>query len=172
MLVKQLVEMHGGSIQARSAGVDQGSEFTVRLQAREPAPAAPRAEEKAAAPRAAGKRILVVDDNQDAATSLGMILKFLGNEVQIVHDGLAAVERASEFRPQTIFLDIGLPGIDGYTACRRIREQPGGDQIQIVALTGWGQEEDRQRTQQAGFDHHLIKPATPVDIKRVLQNPA
>ena len=106
-------------------------------------------------------RILVVDDNQDSADSLGMLMKLLGNEVRIVNDGLAAVAVANEFEPQVVLLDIGLPTLNGYEAARKIRKQAWGSQATLIAVTGWGETIDRQRSKKAGFDHHLVKPVEP-----------
>jgi len=106
----------------------------------------------------AAHRILVVDDNRDAADSLGMLLRMMGNEVHTAHDGLEAVGAAAAFGPDIVLLDIGLPKLDGYEVARRIREQDGGADMLLVALTGWGQEEDRRRSKEAGFDHHMTKP--------------
>ena len=113
-------------------------------------------------------RILVVDDNEDGANSLGQMLEMMGNEVRVAHDGLAAIEAAEESRPQVILLDIGMPKLDGYDACRRIREQPWGKDTLVVALTGWGQDEDRRRTSEAGFDYHLVKPVESGQLVKVL----
>ncbi|MEO8268940.1 MAG: PAS domain S-box protein [Aureliella sp.] len=167
-LVQRLVAMHDGSVEARSDGPGQGSEFTVRL----PVPkllqqAAPVQHEDSLAVTAQ-RRILVVDDNRDSAMSLGMMLKLKGNEIEMAHDGLAAVEAAERFRPDMILLDIGLPKLNGYDACRRIRKQPWSDDIEIVALTGWGQEEDRRRSKEAGFDHHLVKPVELAALETLL----
>jgi CheY-like chemotaxis protein len=116
------------------------------------------------------RRILVVDDNHDSAISLGMMLNLMGNETFTAHDGLAAVEAADQFRPDMILLDIGLPKLNGYDACRLIREQPWSRRIVIVALTGWGQEEDRRRSQEAGFDHHLVKPVEIAALEALLRD--
>jgi CheY-like chemotaxis protein len=113
-------------------------------------------------------RILVVDDNRDSAESLGLLLKLLGYEVRVVHDGLTAVRVAGEFEPRAVLLDIGLPSLNGYDAARRIRQQPGGAQAVLIAVTGWGQEVDRQRSKQAGFDHHLVKPLDPDTLTTLL----
>lgn len=158
-LVRGLVELHEGSIEARSAGPGCGSEFIVRL----PAPASrgiPAAAEGMLT-RSAGSplRILVVDDNRDAADSLRMLLSLGGHEVRTAHDGVQAVTEAEQFRPDLVLLDIGLPIMDGYDAAREIRSRPWGSETVLVALTGWGQEEHRVLTKQAGFDHHLTKPA-------------
>lgn len=159
-LAKQLTEMHGGRIDAASAGVGHGSTFTVQLaliQAEtNPAAAGP-------APVAATirHRILVVDDNQDAADSLALLLSFLGFEVRVVHGGAEALQACEIWHPTVILLDLGMPGMDGFEVARRLRTNPAWQDTKIVALTGWGQEQDRRSTEAAGFDHHLIKP---VDI--------
>jgi CheY-like chemotaxis protein len=114
-------------------------------------------------------RILVVDDNEDGANSLGQMLQIMGNDVRVAHDGLAAIEAAEDFRPQVILLDIGMPKLDGYDACRRIRKKPWGKSTVLIALTGWGQEEDRRRTSAAGFDYHLVKPVESSTLLKVLE---
>ena len=171
-LVRRLVEMHGGTVDAHSDGPGQGSEFTVRL----PVPKSTRqtATHQGEEPSGAAirRRILVVDDNRDSAMSLEMLLKLMGNDTQTAHDGLAAVDAAEQFRPDVILLDIGLPELNGYDVCRRIREQPWSHNIEIVALTGWGQEEDRRRSKEAGFDHHLVKPLDLDVLKKLLATPA
>jgi PAS domain S-box-containing protein len=165
-LVRRLVELHGGSVEARSEGPGKGSEFVVRL------PRAARAVAPAPAPvdpgRPPPRRILVVDDNRDAAESLGMLLELQGNEVQVAHDGLEAVRSAAAFRPHVILLDLGLPKLSGYEAARRIRALDGGGGVLLVALTGWGQEDDRRRSRDAGFDHHLTKPVEFEALRRLL----
>jgi CheY-like chemotaxis protein len=170
-LVKRLVEMHGGSVEARSDGPGKSSEFTVRLPvamasaSHQPQP--PKgADEKTAAP--AKRRILVVDDNKDAADSLSMMLGITGMEVRTAYDGLEAVVAAAAFNPDVVLLDIGLPKLNGYEAARRIREQPWGKDIVLVAVTGWGQEEDRRRSQEAGFNAHMVKPVDPAALQRML----
>ena len=169
-LVKGLVEMHGGTVTAESPGVGKGSTFTVRLPL-----LGDRAESmpKALAdegPRAAGlkRRILVVDDNRDAATSMAMLLRLMNNEVRTAHDGLEAVEVAEAFRPQVILMDLGMPRLNGYEATRRIREQPWGKPPAIIALTGWGQEGDKERSHEAGCDGHLVKPVNLSDLEKLL----
>ncbi len=169
-LVKRLVEMHGGSVEAHSEGLGQGSEFVVRLPvAVAVAGEGPRggaAEEAGVA--SVKRRILVVDDNRDSADSLTLLLSMLGNEVHTAYDGQEAVEAAAAFQPEVVLLDIGLPKLNGYEAARRIREQAGGPHRVLIALTGWGQEEDRRRSKEAGFDHHLTKPVDFDDLKKLL----
>jgi CheY-like chemotaxis protein len=114
------------------------------------------------------RRVLDVDDNRDSAESMAMMLKLLGSDVRTAHDGLAAVERAAAFQPDLILLDIGMPGLNGYDACREIRRQPWSNGVVIVALTGWGQEEDKRRSREAGFDQHLVKPVEPTALDRLL----
>ncbi len=169
-LAKRLVEMHGGSVQAFSEGTGRGSEFVVRLpvlldKQRMQQPAEPTGNEQPAPP---ARRVLVVDDNTDSAASLAMLLKLAGNETYTAHDGLEAVKAAERFRPDVVLLDIGLPKLNGRDAARRIREQPWGTNMVLVALTGWGQDEDRRRSQEAGFDHHMVKPVDYADLNRLL----
>jgi PAS domain S-box-containing protein len=173
-LVKRLVEMHGGTVRATSAGPGQGSEFVVRLPAvAEQAAGKPagRAEEGAAAalPR---RRALVVDDNVDSADSLGLLLTLSGQEVRVAYDGPTALLMAEAFRPELVLLDIGMPGMDGYEVARRLRRLPGLERVVVVAVTGWGQEEDRLRSREAGFDYHLTKPADPGALHRLLAGDA
>ncbi len=167
-LVKRLVEMHGGSVEAHSAGPGLGSEFVVRL----PLAAAESEDQKPAAPveraPAAAHRVLIVDDNLDAALSLSTLLKMTGSETRTAHDGLEAVEVAADFRPDVVLLDLGLPKLNGYDVCRRIREYPWGQRMVLVALTGWGLEEDRRLSRAAGFDHHLVKPVDFTDLMGLL----
>ena len=157
-LVKSVVEMHGGTVEANSAGVGQGSEFVVRLPIVEETAKPPPAPTASDPTTTIARRILVVDDNPDSAESLAMLLQLSGNETHMAHDGLQAVEAAERFRPEVVLLDIGLPQLNGYDACRRIREQPWGKTMVLIALTGWGQDEDRRQSQDAGFDAHLVKP--------------
>jgi signal transduction histidine kinase/CheY-like chemotaxis protein len=155
-IVRQLVELHGGRVEARSEGPGQGAEFVVRI----PAPPLPEEQEETpAAPRSRVRaRVLVVEDNPDAAEALGMLLDVLGHRVRVVHDGPAALRAARMDSPDIVLVDIGLPGINGYEVARRMREQPGTEKTVLVALTGYGREEDKQRALAAGFDHHLTKP--------------
>jgi len=159
-LVRQLVEMHGGTVQASSAGEDQGSEFTIRL------PALPEVSHQATADDcapeesrlSAPRRVLIVDDNPDVANSLARLLRMQSHEVKTAEHGQAALALLPHFRPETVLLDIGLPGMDGYEVAQAIRKHPDGESLILVALTGYGQDEDRRRSQEAGFDHHLVKP--------------
>ncbi len=167
-IVKRLVAMHGGTVEAFSDGQGTGSEFIVRLpvvatpasvdgdsngEARKPVPS---------------RRILVVDDNRDAATSLAMMLQMMGHETRTAHDGLEALEIAAAFRPEIILLDIGMPRLNGYDAARHIREQAWGQSVLLVALTGWGQDEDRRRSREAGFDSHMTKPVDLAELEKLL----
>jgi signal transduction histidine kinase/ActR/RegA family two-component response regulator len=157
-LVRRLVEMHGGSVEAWSEGLGLGSEFIVRLPVLIKTPVTPLPKPTAEPPTLTPRRFLIVDDSKDAAMSLAMLLKISGNETRIAYDGLEAVEAARQFHPDVVLLDIGLPKLNGYDACRRIREQQGGKDMVMVALTGWGQEEDRRKSHEAGFDYHIVKP--------------
>jgi PAS domain S-box-containing protein len=156
-LVKRLVEMHDGSIEAKSAGEGRGSEFVVRFPVLAAASKAAPGPAAAAQP-ARAHRILVVDDNTDSAVSLAMLLNITGNETFTAHDGIAAIEAIEEHRPEVVLLDIGLPKLNGHEVCRRIRAKSWGKEIVVIALTGWGQDEDRRRAQEAGFNGHLVKP--------------
>jgi signal transduction histidine kinase/CheY-like chemotaxis protein len=159
-LVKYLVELHNGTIAVHSEGEGRGSKFILRLPALVEKPAAEEPPSIGIRPAMAGKRrrILVVDDNKDAARSLAMLLKLQGHEIQMAGDGEEAVQRAVEFNAEVILLDIGLPKLNGYDACRAIRKLRGDNQPVVFALTGWGQEEDRRRSKEAGFDSHIVKP--------------
>ncbi|HEY2776212.1 MAG TPA: PAS domain S-box protein [Candidatus Binatia bacterium] len=167
-LAKELVEMHSGTIQATSAGPGLGTEVAVRL------PVLDRGAEDAARPasndheRGEARRVLVVDDNVDSADSLSMLLRMRGHQTKIARDGVEAVEAARTFRPEIVLLDIGLPRMNGLDVCRRIRAQEWGSAMRIVALTGWGQEEDRLRSLEAGFDHHLVKPVNIAELTTLI----
>jgi PAS domain S-box-containing protein len=170
-LVKRLVEMHGGSVAARSAGLGKGSEFTVRLPLMASARSAGTAKLGNRSDRhgAAGpRRVLVVDDNFDAAQTLAMLLHLSGRETAVAHDGREAVERATDFEPDAILLDIGMPNMNGYDACRAIRATPQGRDALIVALSGYGTEDDRRKSAEAGFDAHLVKPVDPEALEQLL----
>jgi CheY-like chemotaxis protein len=159
-LAKRIIDLHGGTITAHSDGLGHGSAFIVRLPAvREPSPVRPHApREPECTASTVSRRILVVDDERISAASLGKLLRIKGHEIRTAHDGLEAVEVADEFRPDVVLLDIGLPKMNGYEVAQRIRHQPWGQAMVLIALTGWGQETDRQRSKEAGFDHHLVKP--------------
>jgi len=172
-LVRTLVEMHGGSIVAHSKGPGLGSEFVIRLPILPRNKAESRVEVRAPLDRASdrplARRILVVDDNVDAARSLARLLtRVYGQEVRVAHDGPTALDLAGEFSPEVILLDIGLPGMDGYEVARRLRNQQAFRRVLLVALTGWGQEDDLARSREAGFNHHLVKPANPDIIRDLL----
>ena len=170
-LVKQLVELHGGSVAVRSDGRNRGSEFCVRLPGAVDAPlrqAAPPPAENVTV--RSPRRILVVDDNRDAAESLALMLRHLGNEVDIVYDGTQAVAAFAQFKPEVILMDLGMPKLDGYEAARTIRSNESGDDVMIIALTGWGSEFDRERSRKAGFDRHLVKPVSPPELLAILSS--
>jgi len=169
-LVRRIIELHGGTVTAHSEGLGLGSEFVVRM----PAIAAPVTGDEPRHPLAETARprrkILVVDDNADGAESLAALLAIGGHETQIAHDGPDGLELARRFRPDVIFLDIGMPTLDGYETARLLRQQPWGKDVLLVALTGWGQTEDRRRSQEAGFNHHLVKPADPLLVMKLLSS--
>jgi PAS domain S-box-containing protein len=168
-LVKGLIELHGGKVEAHSAGPGKGSEFTVRMPAAESrAPLLSEPAHVQKAPLGPGRRILVVDDNRDAAESLVMMLRMGGHETATAYDGLEAIQAAAAFRPHIVLLDIGLPKMNGYEAARHIRKQPWGNGMVLIALTGWGQEEDKRRALEAGFDQHLTKPVAAVALEELL----
>ena len=167
-LVKRLVDMHGGQVSAQSDGPGMGSRFTVRLPA---LPESVTVEEvatpvSAPAPEArVSRRVLVVDDNTDNAELLRILLEDEGHETYMAHDGVEGLAAAERLRPDVVLMDLGLPRIDGFDACRRIREQPWGKRMLMIAITGWGQDVDRRKSQEAGFDHHLVKP---VDARAIV----
>jgi PAS domain S-box-containing protein len=170
-LVKRLTEMHGGHVEVASDGPGQGSEFTIRLPLEKslsepPAAAEPRLPDPRTA--LAERRILVVDDNRDAADSLGLFLKFMGAAVHVAYDGAGALEALPTFRPEIVLLDVGMPVLNGFEVARRMRQLPQGQNVLLVAVTGWGQEEDRRRTADAGFDQHLVKPVDPIMLQNLL----
>ncbi|HVY81882.1 MAG TPA: ATP-binding protein [Steroidobacteraceae bacterium] len=168
-LAQQLTQMHGGRIDVTSDGTGRGSEFTVRLPlCAAPSAAAAPADRAGAFHRPTRRRVLVADDNIDGAESLRLNLEIDGHEVRAVFDGAAAVSLAEEFRPHFMVLDLGMPKLDGYEVCRRVRERPWGDAVTIIALTGWGQEHDRRRTLEAGFDRHLVKPVDPAYLAKLI----
>lgn len=157
-LVQRLVELHGGSVQAFSEGVGRGSEFVVRLPIIVQNPEHAASDQSSSPEPPSQRRILVVDDNRDSANTLATLLRITGNETRAAHDGVEAVEAASTFLPDVIVLDIGLPRLNGYEVAQTIRQHPWGKQMVLIALTGWGQQEDRQKSKAAGFDAHLVKP--------------
>ena len=168
-IVKRLVEMHGGTVEARSDGHGQGSELVVELPILPGAPPQEEArEEGERTGETSRRRILVADDNEDSAASLAMMLEIMGHEVRTAADGLTAFEAASAYRPDAILLDIGMPRLNGYETCRLLREQPWGQGILLLALTGWGQDDDKRRSREAGFDHHLVKPIEPAMLQKLL----
>jgi PAS domain S-box-containing protein len=167
-IVKALVELHAGTVEAHSAGHGKGSEFLVRLPVADQPAAAVDEPSEALVAAHGGLRILVADDNVDSAKSLAVLLQIMGNEVHTAHDGCEAVNAALRMHPDLALLDIGMPRLNGYEACRRIREQPWAQHTVMVALTGWGQMEDVRRSEQAGFDHHLVKPVEPQALEKLL----
>ena len=173
-LVRTLVEMHGGSVRAFSAGPGKGSVFIVRLplgtrdERRSPNAGQGAAAASASAAHVSPLRILVVDDSRDAAAMLSLFLRGLGHEVHLAHDGPMALEAAREHRPDVVLLDIGLPHVDGYEVARRLRQEPDTREAFLVAMTGFGQEEDRRRSREAGFDQHLVKPVDPNELQKLL----
>jgi signal transduction histidine kinase/ActR/RegA family two-component response regulator len=166
-IVKKLVEMHEGSVEVASDGDGMGSQFIVRLPV-VLSVVRPQADDSQPIRFSGRRRVLVVDDNRDAADSLAMILQVKGNESLAAHDGLEAIKQAAVFRPDVILLDIGMPGLNGYDTARRIRAQPWGKNVHLVALTGWGQDEDRRRSQEAGFDEHIVKPINAATLEKLL----
>jgi PAS domain S-box-containing protein len=168
-LVRGLIELHDGAVDARSEGAGHGSEFIVRLpRIVRPAVATPADGDGMAADTVSKRRLLIVDDNRDSADSLAMLLQVFGHDVRTAYAGDDAIDVAGRHRPDVILLDIGMPKLDGYEACRRIRSEPWGRRMYIIALTGWGQEDDRRRAVEAGFDHHLVKPVDPDDLTELL----
>jgi PAS domain S-box-containing protein len=169
-LVRRLVEMHGGRVEAHSGGTGRGTEFVVRLsRLASAAPAeGPGAEGEGLERKPAVLRILVVDDNVDSADSMALLLSLDGHEVRTAFDGPGALTEAADFQPRAVLLDIGLPGMDGYEVARRMRELPGLRDVLMIAITGYGQEDDRTRSKAAGFDHHLVKPVDPEALSRLL----
>jgi CheY-like chemotaxis protein len=169
-LTHRLVEMHGGRIEARSNGLGKGSEFIIYLPIleREGAGCEGNARSEEAEHAGACRRIAIADDNQVAVRSAAMLLQLLGCQVQTAEDGLAAIGLAKRFRPDAMLLDIGMPKLNGYDACRAIRELPGGDQMVLIAISGWGEDGARKRTQEAGFDAHMVKPVNYEDVLKLV----
>jgi CheY-like chemotaxis protein len=166
-LAKRLLVLHGGSIEALSEGLGRGSEFVVRLPlaaaARDREPTEPA--EEAVTP---ARRILIVDDNTDTASSLALLLKLANHETYTAHDGLEALNAAERLQPDVVLLDLRLPKLDGYEVCRRIRQRPWASNVTLVAVTGLGQEEDQRKSKEVGFDAHLIKPPDYAELTRLL----
>jgi CheY-like chemotaxis protein/two-component sensor histidine kinase len=168
-LVKRLVEMHGGSVEARSEGLGCGSEFTLRFpleairsEAKSPAePAGPPKEGTA-------RKILIIEDNEDNRNTLRALLACMGHEVDVAQDGMLGIERARAFQPEVALIDIGLPGLNGYRVAETLRTEPWGDRMVLIALTGYGQSEDRRRAFEAGFDAHLVKPVSFENLLSIL----
>jgi CheY-like chemotaxis protein len=169
-LVKGLVEMHGGTIEAFSEGEGRGSEFAVRLPVAtsEVSGSEPSKVEASRDEPIRSHRILIVDDNADAADSLAQLLEIMGNKVQTAYDGVAGIKAAGAFRPGVVLCDIGMPKVNGYETARCIRAEEWGKSIVLVALTGWSQEDDIQKSADAGFDHHLVKPVEPAALLKLL----
>lgn len=170
-LVKRLAEMHGGTIAAKSDGEGQGSEFVVTLPVLRKPVEAVSAALKAGVQSPPRRRILIVDDNKDSAESLALLMQITGNQTYMAHDGEEAVGAAEKYRPDVVLLDIGLPKLDGHEVCRRVREQPWGKDIVIIALTGWGHEDDRRKSEEAGFNGHLVKPVDYDTLLALLSAP-
>jgi CheY-like chemotaxis protein/anti-sigma regulatory factor (Ser/Thr protein kinase) len=166
-LVERLTRMHGGTVEARSEGEGRGSEFRLRFP-RMPAPA-PRQESARAGPGHGKLRILLVDDHEDARGTTRMLLEILGHQVVEAADGHLALERAADAAPDVAVVDIGLPGIDGYEVARRIRANPSVARLPLIALTGYGQDDDRRRALEAGFDEHLVKPVDPAALMKAIE---
>jgi PAS domain S-box-containing protein len=167
-LVKKLVELHSGSVQAFSAGIGRGTELVVRLPAAKTPAASERRDTEGRPTDMFGLRILVVDDNINAADSLATLLELAGHEVRVAYEGEAAVLVAEAFKPQVVLLDIGMPGMDGYEVGRLLRQKPQTRSALLIAITGWGGPEDLRRSKEAGFDHHLVKPVEPAALQRLL----
>ncbi len=170
-LVKRLVEMHGGAVDAESAGPDMGSTFVIRLPAlAEALPSAPVEPDGPGRVAPPALRMLIVDDNRDAADSLAMLLRTTGNDIRTAYDGLEALQAADEFRPEVVLLDIGLPKIDGHEVAKRLRREPWGRRVCLIAVTGWSEDADRARSRAAGFDHHLVKPLDTGHLAQLLDS--
>jgi CheY-like chemotaxis protein len=169
-LARRIAELHGGTVEGKSEGEGKGSEFILRL----PASAAAPSEASAIGPLASGpmdrlapRRVLIVDDNLDAAATLDQLMRSLGHETRVAHNGTDALSLADQFKPQVVLLDIGMPGMNGYEVAAQLRKR--GRAMKIVAVTGWGTEDDRSRSAQAGFDLHLVKPVDEAALQRIIE---
>src|SRR5258706_5155077 len=172
-LARRIAELHGGGVEARSEGTDRGSEFTLRIPlagAVNAIPAGVEAKPKPEAGRVMARRVMVVDDNVDAAAMLEILLRSLGHGKRVTHDGIEALRVASEFRPDIVLLDIGMPGPDGYEVARRLRSLAKDRPLRIVAVTGWGQDADRQRSHEAGVHPHRVQPVDATDLAQALND--
>lgn len=167
-LVRSLVTLHNGEVEVLSDGPNRGAEFRVTLPVADATIVELETTELESVPTGEGLKLLIVDDNRDAADALSMMLELLGNEVRTAYDGEEALAAAEEFEPDAVLLDLGMPKIDGYEVARGMRAQPWSARCCLIALTGWGQEEDKRRTREAGFDFHLVKPVEPADVQRIL----
>jgi CheY-like chemotaxis protein len=167
-LAKGIVDLHGGRIEAASGGTGKGSRFTVYLPGASQTRMDPPVARAALNGHATHKRILLADDNRDAAESLAIILRLEGHEVELAHDGVAALQLFAEKRPDVALLDIGMPKTNGYEVAKRIRASPAGREVLLVAITGWAQDSDRAQSRAAGFDHHLTKPVEPDTLIELL----
>jgi CheY-like chemotaxis protein len=170
-LSRRIAELHGGSLRAYSAGENKGSEFILRIPlatARDITAQTGTTASAENASQSVTRRVLIVDDNNDAAATMEILLRSLGHETRVVHTGIEALDVAPEFKPDVVLLDIGLPGLDGYEVARRLRELKTGRSFQIVAVTGWGQEADKRKSEEAGFDVHLVKPVAVADLEKAL----
>jgi signal transduction histidine kinase/DNA-binding response OmpR family regulator len=171
-LVKRLVVLHGGTVEAFSPGPGQGTEFIIRLPVLSELAQAQTAVRQDETPRAGGRRILIVDDNRDSAASLAMLLEAAGNKTREAYDGMEALEAAAEFHPDVVLLDIGLPKLNGFEVCRRMRAEPWGRDMTILAVSGWGQDDDRRKSREAGFDNHMVKPVDYITLLKLLAEPS
>jgi CheY-like chemotaxis protein len=167
-IARSLVTLHGGTVSAESDGPGRGATFTVSLPLCGSLPAQPRGQEARDTDPVAKRRVLVVDDNRDVAETLRLLLTILKAEVRIAHGGAEALRICEDWQPTHVLMDLGMPGMDGYEAARRLRASHPDPDLRLVAITGWGQDEDRQRTREAGFDQHLVKPVGVAELKSIL----